>query len=179
MSTVKQTPKGWPFLEDASYIADTPEYTRELAGKLERGDSDKAAIINAAEEAKRAAREAEDAANKTDYEAILAAMGLVATSTTPLYAGTKPPVGTRLKQRFYKLVAVINDLGEASTTLPDGWRGITSISVNPITANVVVSMRAAIEKRSTSDVMIYVTTPNGTPVARPRDVEVSVLVQGW
>ena len=55
MSTVKQTPKGWPLLEDASYIADIPEYTERLADKLDNGDADVAAAINAANQAKDAA----------------------------------------------------------------------------------------------------------------------------
>lgn len=63
MSTVKQTPKGWPLLEDASYIADIPEYTERLADKLDKGDADVAAAINAANQAKDAAAIAKSASN--------------------------------------------------------------------------------------------------------------------
>lgn len=63
MSTVKQTPKGWPVLEDASYIADIPEYTERLADKLDKGDADVAAAINAANQAKDAAAIAKSASD--------------------------------------------------------------------------------------------------------------------
>ncbi|MDK7733251.1 hypothetical protein QP568_02930 [Propionimicrobium lymphophilum] len=54
MSTVKTSPNGWPLLEDSSLIADIPDYTARLANKLDKGDADVAAAINAADQAKEA-----------------------------------------------------------------------------------------------------------------------------
>ncbi|WP_277035287.1 hypothetical protein [Propionimicrobium lymphophilum] len=58
MSSVETTPKGWPLLKDSSYIADIPEYTERLASKLDKGDADVAAAINAASQADSAAAKA-------------------------------------------------------------------------------------------------------------------------
>lgn len=63
MSSVETTPKGWPLLKDSSYIADIPEYTERLADKLDKGDADVAAAINAANQAKDAAAIAKSASN--------------------------------------------------------------------------------------------------------------------
>ena len=66
MSTVKQTPKGWPLLEDASYIADIPEYTARLADKLDKGDANVAAAINAAQTVESAINEIEETRRKLE-----------------------------------------------------------------------------------------------------------------
>lgn len=63
MSNVKTSAKGWPLLEPASLIADIPEYTERLADKLDKGDADVAAAVNAATQAKDAAAIAKSASN--------------------------------------------------------------------------------------------------------------------
>lgn len=66
MSTVKTSPNGWPLLEDSSLIADIPEYTSQLAKKLDAGDADVAAAINAAQTAESAISEIEKTRRKLE-----------------------------------------------------------------------------------------------------------------
>lgn len=54
-STIPRTPNGWPLLDQDNFIRATPEYTRQLAEKLDNGEADVAAAINAARQAQAAA----------------------------------------------------------------------------------------------------------------------------
>lgn len=50
-----ETAAGWPYIEPSNWLYKTPEYTELLAAKLDAGDADVAAAINAANEAQAAA----------------------------------------------------------------------------------------------------------------------------
>ena len=54
-ATIPRTPNGWPLLDQDNFIRATPEYTRQLAEKLDNGDADVAAAVNAARLAQEAA----------------------------------------------------------------------------------------------------------------------------
>lgn len=54
-ATIPRTPNGWPLLDQDNFIRATPEYTRQLAEKLDAGEADVAAAINAATRAQAAA----------------------------------------------------------------------------------------------------------------------------
>lgn len=60
--TIPTTPAGWPYLDQDNYLDLTPEYTEQLADKLQNSDADVAAAINAATRAENAAATAVAAA---------------------------------------------------------------------------------------------------------------------
>ena len=60
--SVPLTSKGWPYIDPELYFRAFPAYTQQLATKLDNGDADAAAAINAAARAEAAAATAVAAA---------------------------------------------------------------------------------------------------------------------
>ena len=65
---ITTTSKGWPLLDINNYIDVTPEYTKQLATKLENGDARVAEAINAAEKAIKAAKTLQGAGTWTEFK---------------------------------------------------------------------------------------------------------------
>ena len=63
-NTVSLTPQGWPYLADDAEMWIYPQYTRDIATKLESDDAEVAAAINAAQQAQAAAASIQAAAAK-------------------------------------------------------------------------------------------------------------------
>ena len=61
-STLPRTAGGWPYLDDNNYVHMIDNYSKDLADKLDNGDADVAAAINAAARAEAAAATAVAAA---------------------------------------------------------------------------------------------------------------------
>ena len=77
------SPKGWPYLAGGNLVDEIPEYTAALTAKLDGGDADAAAIINAAGEAKTARDQAVAAAQQPGEVAALNIASGSATVTVP------------------------------------------------------------------------------------------------
>lgn len=61
-NVLNYTPQGWPYMDPSNYVEIIPQYTDELAAKLENADADVAAAINAANVATTTAAEIQAAA---------------------------------------------------------------------------------------------------------------------
>lgn len=91
MSNVKTSAKGWPLLEPASLIADIPDYTKMLADKLDKGDADVAAAVNAATQAKDAAATAKSASD--DLKGKIGALETLSSDTGWVKVNLQPKNG--------------------------------------------------------------------------------------
>ena len=69
---INRTPAGWPYLDEDNYLDVIDNYTLELATKLQNGEADVAAAINAAIRAEQAAAAAIAAAARLDRGVVVA-----------------------------------------------------------------------------------------------------------
>lgn len=177
MSSVETSPNGWPLLKDASYIADIPEYTERLATKLDSGDADVAAAVNAAKEAKEAAATAMGLSSQiASIDALYQAAGLVADAHTPLLAGEQPPVGTILKRRSWLLQGQVSGGGGGCwLEFPETFKGVTTIQYSSFVQNLYALYYSA----SVTGVLLRGGWPDGGHLANGATLKVFVTVEGW
>ncbi len=72
---IPTTSLGWPYLTQDTYVDRTPEYSRRLADKLEKGEADLPAAINAATRAEKAAASIQGGGLWSDYTPTLKTNG--------------------------------------------------------------------------------------------------------
>lgn len=141
-AVITTTSKGWPLLDSKNFIDVTPEYTKQLANKLENGDARVAEAINAARDAREAAATLPAAMAAGSFQGTFKG-GIAANDfQIPLPSGrfqTTPVIAITVVGTNSQLVNIEAHVYSASrdsfTVRANGVNVPQHITINPLTIN--------------------------------------------